>query len=122
VTTGVSGRFPRHRQRGRVERRQRVADGARVGIGVCGALHAPTRCADGAMPDHGLFARLGRAQRPHWDAWMSGKPVLTDRVRAARDDSPSRGGRRALSSLTSRKRFRSGERPVACRRRPRRIA
>jgi len=64
--------------------RQRVAAAtARVGIGIC----APERVVEKAQYN-ALMARCrivvcprgwGENSRRHWDAWISGKPVLTDR-------------------------------------------
>jgi len=73
--------------------RQRVAAAtARVGIGVCKARPRYTR------PKHdALMAQCrimvcprgwGEHSGRHWDAWMSGKPVLTDRACAAAEMIP----------------------------------
>ncbi|MDX2167164.1 MAG: hypothetical protein SF182_08880 [Deltaproteobacteria bacterium] len=73
--------------------RQRVAKAtARVGIGVCGAKPRYTRrrhdaymgqCRIMVCP-RGWGEHSGR----HWDAWMSGKPVLTDRACAGAEMIP----------------------------------
>ena len=64
--------------------RQRVATAtARVGLGICGPTHAYPKAQHDA-----LMARCrilvcprgwGENSRRHWEAWLSGKPVLTDR-------------------------------------------
>jgi len=64
--------------------RERVAAAtARVGLSLCGETHAYPKAQHDA-----LMARCqilvcprgwGENSRRHWDAWLSGKPVLTDR-------------------------------------------
>ncbi len=73
--------------------RQRVAKAtARVGIGICKARPRYTRQKHDALMaqcrimvcPRGWGEHSGR----HWDAWMSGKPVLTDRACAATEMIP----------------------------------